>query len=104
MINGRRVLNRLGAVALCASLAAPSAWAQFFPTDRGPSNHLDPVTGYLCVDSACTVLRLPDADCICQKVNPGEEDLRRLQLTCTTREGGAWVACPVRPRYGTMIN
>jgi hypothetical protein len=45
-------------------------------------------------------VRLPDADCICVKRNPGETDARKVLLACSTRESGHWVACPVKPRYG----
>jgi hypothetical protein len=85
---------------LAALLLAGSAAAQPYPTpDRG-SNERDAVTGYLCVTPACDVVRLPEANCICQKLNPGELTLSRLRLECYTRSGGAWVACPVKPRYG----
>ena len=59
----------------------------------------DPVTGYQCVSQGCMTVRLPDADCICVKRNPGEDDVRKVVLACSTRQGGAWVACPVKPRY-----
>ena len=102
------MIMSLRAVALGAVLAIGSlpASAQVFPSpsERGPSNHLDPVTGYLCVTPGCDVVRLPNANCICQKENPGEQNLQRLRLTCSTRENGAWVACPVKPRYGISTN
>jgi len=64
----------------------------------------DPVTGYLCVTNSCNVVRLPNAYCICQKVNPGEQRLSRLRLACYTKTGGQWLSCPVRPRFGNMVN
>ncbi|WP_311029486.1 hypothetical protein [Mesorhizobium koreense] len=60
----------------------------------------DPTTGYRCVSPGCMSVRLPDADCICVKRNPGETDARKVLLACSTRESGHWVACPVKPRYG----
>jgi hypothetical protein len=60
----------------------------------------DPVTGYQCVSQGCFTVRLPDADCICVKRNPGETDVRKVLLACSTREHGHWIACPVKPRYG----
>jgi hypothetical protein len=84
---------------------ATAALAQHFPTpDRSPSNDRDHVTGYLCVTPGCDTLRLPDANCICQKMNPSEQRLSRLQLKCSTREAGRWVACPVKPRYGISVD
>jgi hypothetical protein len=64
----------------------------------------DPVTGYLCVTNNCNVVRLPDAYCICEKVNPGEQRLSRLRLACYTKTGGQWLSCPVKPRFGNMVN
>jgi hypothetical protein len=64
----------------------------------------DSVSGYRCVDRSCTTLRLPDANCLCQKQNPGETRLSRLHLKCSTKQGGAWVACPVKPRYGISVD
>jgi hypothetical protein len=60
----------------------------------------DPVTGYQCVSQGCLTVRLPDADCICVKRNPGEGDVRKVVLACSTKRSGHWVACPVKPRYG----
>lgn len=77
------------------------AGAQNFPTPGdGGFNERDQVTGYLCVTPYCDVVRLPDANCICTKDNPAELQLSRLRLTCSTKEGGQWVACPIKPRYG----
>jgi hypothetical protein len=83
---------------------APSLADSRFPSGRGGPDYIDPVTGYVCMTPFCDVLRLPGANCICQKENPGERQLSRLRLTCTTREAGAWVACPVKPRYGISTN
>jgi hypothetical protein len=60
----------------------------------------DPVTGYECVSQGCLTVRPPDADCICVKRNPGEQDAGKVVLACSTKRGGHWVACPVKPRYG----
>lgn len=60
----------------------------------------DPVTGYQCVSQGCMTVRLPNADCICVKQNPGAEDVRKIVLACSTKQDGHWVACPVKPRYG----
>lgn len=88
------------ALALAAGLAfASPASAQHFPTP-GNMNERDHVTGYLCVTAGCDVLRHPTANCICQKENPAEQNLARLKLTCSARENGQWVACPVPQRYG----
>lgn len=102
-------LSRLwrGSLSGCAGLlfmaaSAVSASAQALP-DRN-SGQVDPVTGYLCVGPGCQFLRMPDANCICKKENPNERNLRQLRLTCSTRSGGAWVACPVKPRHGISTN
>lgn len=79
-------------------LATPTALAQFFP-DRGGLDR-DPVTGYLCVTPSCDVVRMSEARCICTKDNPSERRLSKLKLTCSKREAGKWVACPVKPRFG----
>jgi len=97
----RRRLNSIAAGLAAAAFCATAALAQQFPSpgDRG-FNERDEVTGYLCVTPGCDVLRLPRASCICTKDNPAEKRLSKLKLTCSKRENGAWVACPVRPRYG----
>lgn len=94
-----------GAVAismLALAFGTTIASAQTFPSGGRDSgfNERDDVTGYLCVTPGCDVLRLPEANCICMKDNPNERRLERLKLTCSKREAGAWVACPVKPRYG----
>jgi hypothetical protein len=81
------------AAVLLVAASSHGASAQFFP-DRNGYDPVDPVTGYLCITPGCDVVRLPNANCICKKENPNERNLGRLLLTCTTREGGAWVACP----------
>lgn len=82
---------------LFAAIAAP-ALANDFPT--GSYRERDFVTGYLCADQFCGYVRLPDSNCICQKLNPGEMSLSKVRLQCSTKENGQWVACPVAPRYG----
>jgi hypothetical protein len=69
----------------------------------GPPDH-DPVTGYLCATNNCNVVRMPNANCICEKVNPGEQRLSHLKLACYTKTGWQWVSCPVKPRFGIMVN
>ena len=84
--------------------AMPAQAGSRYPTGRGGPDYVDPVTGYICVTPFCDLLRLPQSNCLCQKENPGERRLTRLRLTCSTREAGAWVACPVKPRYGISTN
>ena len=94
-------LSGVAAVILTAGLSY--AAAQAFPSGGGRDsgfNERDDVTGYLCVTPGCDVLRLPEASCICTKDNPNERRLDRLKLTCSKREAGAWVQCPVKPKYG----
>lgn len=102
IITRHRFGRILGAAALVVALGAPLAFAQNFPSGgRGDGfNERDEVTGYLCVTPGCDVLRMSEARCICIKENPNERRLSKLRLTCSKREGGAWVACPVKPRYG----
>lgn len=91
----------LRAVAAAAGLAlmgwSGAAVAQDFPT---PPTPIDRVTGLWCFDTYCGYVRLPQSNCICQKLNPGEMRLSRVKLECVTKEGGQWVACPVRPPFG----
>jgi hypothetical protein len=87
----------LGAAML---LGASMARADNFPNGR---EDRDSVTGYLCVGT-CATVRLPNADCICQKMNPGETDVRKLKLKCYGMEHGHWVSCPVKSRYGITVN
>ncbi len=68
--------------------------------DSAAGDTTDPVTGYRCISQGCQSLALPNADCICVKQNPGEENVNQLVLACSTKEDGQWVACPVKPRYG----
>jgi hypothetical protein len=101
MITTNRVGRILGAAALMLALGAPLASAQTFPSGRDSGfNERDEVTGYLCVTPGCDVLRMSEAGCICTKQNPNERRLSKLRLSCSKRENGAWVACPVKPRYG----
>jgi hypothetical protein len=88
-------------VAAALAMATLPAGAQEFPNGGRPER--DAVTGYMCV-STCDYVRLPDANCICQKLNPLEEDVSKLKLRCSTTRGGHWVACPVKPRYGISVN
>jgi hypothetical protein len=97
--------TRASAIALTASaallaIAASAVWADEFPGGR---ENRDWVTGYQCVGT-CATVRLPDADCICEKVNPGETNVRKLKLRCFGMEHGRWVACPVKSRYGITVN
>ena len=93
---------RLSATVLGAAMlfGASMAKADNFPAGREDT---DSVTGYLCVGT-CATVRLPNADCICQKMNPGEQDVRKLKLKCYGMERGRWIACPVKPRYGISVN
>lgn len=98
--------QRAGALLLgltaCAALLFAAFAAQADELPGGRENR-DWVTGYQCVGT-CATVRLPDADCICRKVNPGETDVRRLKLQCFGMEHGRWVACPVKSRYGITVN
>ncbi|TAN10551.1 MAG: hypothetical protein EPN45_06385 [Rhizobiaceae bacterium] len=96
----RRATVLIAAAALLGSgILAANARDRF----GGPPDH-DPVTGYLCASTNCNVVRMPNANCICEKVNPGEQRLTRLKLACYAKTGGHWVSCPVRPRFGIMVN
>ncbi|MGE0501605.1 MAG: hypothetical protein AB7I79_08035 [Rhizobiaceae bacterium] len=90
---------RLVLTAMLLSFAG-GAIAQDWPSNGESGYTHDPVTGYLCVTGTCDVVRLPNSDCICTKNNPAEMRLSRLKLTCSTKQGGQWVSCPVKPRYG----
>ncbi|MCV0395398.1 MAG: hypothetical protein K5872_08200 [Rhizobiaceae bacterium] len=80
---------------LALGFSAAPGQAQNFPTpDRG-GNERDAVTGLLCFDASCNVVRHPTANCICTKQNPAEMQLGRLRLDCQGKEGGRWVQCPV---------
>jgi hypothetical protein len=81
-------------------LGLPSGPALADPAGPGT----DPVTGYRCLSVACTAVRLPNANCVCIKQNPGETDLRHLLLKCYTGHFGHWTSCPVTPRYGVVEN
>jgi len=107
-MKGNTIISRrtetllLGGAAAAAALlfAVFAAQADNFPGGR---EDRDSVTGYQCVGT-CATVRLPDADCICQKMNPGENDVRKLKLQCFGMEHGRWVACPVKSRYGITVN
>lgn len=88
----------LAAIAGAAFVAAMALSHSAFADATGDTT--DPVTGYHCVNQGCQTLALPNADCICVKQNPGEENVNQLVLACSTKEDGQWVACPVKPKYG----
>jgi len=88
------------AAAIVLFLAASAAWADEFPGGR---EDRDWVTGLQCVGS-CSTVRLPNADCICQKMNPGETNVRKLKLQCWGMAHGRWVTCPVKSPYGITVN
>jgi hypothetical protein len=96
---GALLLSVAGSAAILL-IAGFAARADDFPGGR---ENRDWVTGYQCVGT-CSTVRLPNADCICQKVNPGETDVRKLELKCYGMEHGQWTSCPVRPRYGIPVN
>lgn len=99
----RNLLSAMAASSVIAAtlfFTASAAQSDDFP---GGQENRDWVTGYQCVGT-CSTVRLPDADCICQKVNPGETDVRKLKLQCFGMEHGHWVACPVKSRYGITVN
>lgn len=76
------------ALAIVAGLGAAPAAAQTYPSPSGRNSNVserDPVTGYLCVTPGCDVVRLPNANCLCKKENPGERDLSQLLLTPAPR-------------------
>ena len=101
MTRSRQPIRTVLLLALGLMAGATAASAQVFPSGRDSGfNERDEVTGYLCVTPGCDVLRMSEASCICVKENPNERRLSKLRLTCSKREGGAWVACPVKPRYG----
>lgn len=85
------------AAGIFMALAIPAS-AQNWPDIN--SNTRDDVTGYICVTPGCDVVRLPQSNCLCQKENPAEKDVRKLKLTCSTTVGLKWVACPVKPPFG----
>jgi hypothetical protein len=100
----KRVFTPVVLIAIALAATAAPSLADRRPVSRGGPSYIDQVTGYFCLTPFCDVLRLPGANCICQKENPSEQNLSRLRLKCSTREGGAWVACPVRPRHGISVN
>jgi hypothetical protein len=84
----------IGLVVLSGAAAGASEWPD------GEASPRDDVTGYLCVDPGCTTLRLPESNCLCQKLNPGEFNVRNLRLKCSVVSFGKVSACPVKSRYG----
>ncbi|WP_202307840.1 MULTISPECIES: hypothetical protein [unclassified Mesorhizobium] len=87
----------LGGAISALLLGATLSFADNFPTNG--FNERDEVTNWLCVTPGCDVLRQPGNQCICTKDNPWESKLSRLKLTCSKREKGRWVPCPVPPDY-----
>jgi len=104
MKSGLAIFTGCGLAAFAFAFSVATTAAGQFPGDGGPAHHRDLVSGYPCVNNFCSVLRLPGTRCICKKQNPGEQNLSRLRLACYTTEGGNWVACPVKPRYGISVN
>lgn len=101
MTRSHRPLRTALLLTLSLMAGVGSANGQAFPSGRDSGfNERDQVTGYLCVTPGCDVVRMSEASCLCVKQNPNEQRLSKLRLTCTTRQNGAWVACPVKPRYG----
>ena len=100
-INRRTAVILAGLASLSISVLALPAFGQIF-NGSGPDH--DPVTGYVCDMPGCGTVRMNEASCICRKQNPYETNVKKLQLICETQEQGQWVACPVKPRYGIMIN
>lgn len=96
-----RFARQAGSVLAVLLAAAGSVGAD--PLTSGPPSPRDSVTGYLCADPGCGFVTMTEASCICQKMNPWEQRLSRLELKCSAKEGGKWVACPVKPRYGISV-
>ncbi|MGN6471307.1 MAG: hypothetical protein ACTHLC_17200 [Rhizobiaceae bacterium] len=96
-----------GALLLGAAASAAVVFFGLFPAqaDNFPNGreNRDYVTGYQCVGT-CATVRLPNANCICRKLNPGETNVRKLELECFGMENGRWVACPVKSPYGITVN
>jgi hypothetical protein len=107
MTGNTRLPRGAGALLLGATASAAvlffTAFAAQADNIPGGRESRDWVTGYQCVGT-CATVRLPDADCICRKVNPGETDVRKLKLQCFGMEHGRWVACAVKSRYGITVN
>ncbi len=104
-MNGLRAFKSAVAIVFCMSTislaATATSSAQSWP-DRN-SNVRDDVTGYLCFDPGCQTLRLPKSKCLCQKQNPWERDVRKLQLKCSEISFGKVSQCPVKPKYGILV-
>jgi hypothetical protein len=90
----------LSVLMMCTGILAASLAPASIAAADPAGDTTDPVTGYRCVSQGCFTVRLPNADCICVKRNPGETDVNKVALACSTKEDGRWVACPVKPRYG----
>jgi hypothetical protein len=89
------------AVAVATLLALPAAGSRALADPAGSNS--DPVTGYHCLDRSCQTVTLPNADCVCVKENPDEQNVRKVVFQCSTKTAGRWVACPVKPRYGMSV-
>lgn len=96
-----KVLTLAAALAVACFGMQPAAATDWMP---GPQTHRDFVTGYLCADPACSALYLPRSKCICQKLNPGETELRKLKLRCSLVNFMQVSACPVKSPYGINVD
>jgi hypothetical protein len=96
-LSRRAGLAVAGALAAVLCLSALPAKAQDWSMGSTPDR--DHLTGLLCFDTYCGFVRLPNTDCVCQKMNPGTTRISEVVLKCSTKEGGQWVACPVPPPY-----
>ncbi len=96
----RDIFKSIGlALVLAIGLGLSGAQAQVFYPGQGQTH--DEVTGLLCVTPACDTVRFDTAEarCICQKRNPTERNLSRLELQCSAHDGRRWVECPVVPSF-----
>lgn len=100
-LSARRLFSVACAIGLVA-VTASASFAQSWPD--GNSNVRDDVTGYLCFDPSCNTLRLPKSKCLCQKQNPWERDVRKLRLKCSVVSFGSVTQCPVKPKYGILVD
>lgn len=100
-----RALASLALSAFLAISAAASAQVAA-KADELPGNAAtrDSVTNWLCVGGQCDFVRMPRSNCICQKMNPLEQNVTRLELKCSTTDRPFhWVQCPVRPPFGIDV-
>lgn len=103
VLPGRLSIAGLAVAAAAGSLLLLSLSSADATRFRKGQDMQDFVTGYQCIGT-CMTVRLPYADCICTKMNPGETDIRKLKLKCWGMEHGHWVACPVKLRYAIPAN